>query len=190
MTAIYRLIVRIAFPSRVRRRFGADMARMFERQLVETRAAGGSVVALWMSAIADACVEGAGERVAMLREWRRAAGRELGRWRWWMHAFLSDSRYAMRLLVKQPAVTIIALLTLAIGIGGNTAIFSAVDALLLRPLPYREPDRLVKVWEKRPAEGVLDNVVAPADFLDWARMTTRCCPGVASSRRNVRPMAG
>ena len=172
MTAIYRLIVRIAFPARVRRRFGADMVRMFERQLVETRAAGESVVALWMSAIADACVEGAGERVAMLREWRRAAGRELGRWRWWMHAFLSDSRYAMRLLVKQPAVTIIALLTLAIGIGGNTAIFSAVDALLLRPLPYREPDRLVKVWEKRPAEGVVDNVVAPADFLDWVRMNT------------------
>ena len=89
-----------------------------------------------------------------------------------MHAFLRDARFAGRLLVKQPGVTVIALLTLAIGIGGNTAMFSAVDALLLRPLPYHEPDRLVKVWETRPAEGVLDNVVAPADFIDWARMNT------------------
>ena len=89
-----------------------------------------------------------------------------------MHAFLRDARFAVRLLVKQPGVTVVALLTLAIGIGGNTAMFSAVDALLLRPLPYHEPDRLVKVWEKRPAEGVLDNVVAPADFIDWARMNT------------------
>jgi putative ABC transport system permease protein len=172
VTAIYRLVVRLAFPSRVGRRFGADMVRMFERQLAATRASGGSGVTLLMNAIADACMEGAGERLAILMEWRRAARRELGRWRWWMHAFLSDTRYAARLLVKQPGVTIIALLTLAIGIGGNTAIFSAVDAMLLRPLPYREPDRLVKVWEKRPAEGVLDNVVAPADFLDWARMNT------------------
>ena len=89
-----------------------------------------------------------------------------------MHAFLRDARFAVRLLVKQPGVTVVALLTLAIGIGGNTAMFSAVDALLLRPLPYHDPDRLVKVWEKRAAEGVLDNVVAPADFIDWARMNT------------------
>ena len=122
-------------------------------------------------AVADACVDGLGERLAVVMEARRTAGRELGRWRWWMHAWsFSDARYAVRLLVRQPGVTFVALLTLAIGIGGNTAIFSAVDAVLLRPLPYRDPDRLVKVWEKRPAEGVLDNVVAPADFLDWAKM--------------------
>ena len=86
--------------------------------------------------------------------------------------FFATRGLPVRLLVKQPGVTVVALLTLAIGIGGNTAIFSAVDALLLRPLPYHEPDRLVKVWEKRAAEGVLDNVVAPADFIDWARMNT------------------
>ena len=172
MTAIYRLIVRLAFPARVRRRFGADMVRMFERQLAATRTAGEPAVTLLLNAVADACIEGFGERLAIAGEYRRAAGRELGRWRWWMHAVLHDARYAGRLLVKQPGVTFVALLTLAIGIGGNTAIFSAVDALLLRPLPYHEPDRLVKVWEKRPAEGVLDNVVAPADFLDWARMNT------------------
>ena len=89
-----------------------------------------------------------------------------------MQAFFRDARFAGRLLVKQPGVTVVALLALAIGIGGNTAMFSAVDALLLRPLPYHEPDRLVKVWEKRAAEGAVDNVVAPADFVDWARMNT------------------
>ena len=56
MTALYRLIVRLAFPARVRRRFGADMVRMFERQLAGTRAAGGSVVTFWLHAVADACI--------------------------------------------------------------------------------------------------------------------------------------
>ena len=87
-----------------------------------------------------------------------------------MHAFRQDLTYALRLLVKQPGVTFIAILTLALGIGANTAIFSAVNAILLRPLPYADPDRLVMVWEKRLAEGVLDNVVSPADFLDWSKM--------------------
>lgn len=89
-----------------------------------------------------------------------------------MRAIGQDLRYAMRLLVKQPGVTAIAILTLALGIGVNTAIFSAVNAVLLRPLPYPEPDRLMMLWEKRPAEGVFDNVVAPGDFLDWAKMNT------------------
>jgi putative ABC transport system permease protein len=83
---------------------------------------------------------------------------------------MHDLRHGARLLVSQPGVSAIAILTLALGIGANTAIFSAVDTILLRPLPYDDPDRLVMVWEKRAAEGVLDNVVAPADYLDWARL--------------------
>ncbi len=89
-----------------------------------------------------------------------------------MHALGQDIRYAWRLMVRQQGVTIVAVLTLALGIGANAAIFSAVDSILLRPLPYDDPDRLVMVWEKRQSEGVMNNVVAPADYLDWARMNT------------------
>ena len=88
----------------------------------------------------------------------------------WLDTLSSDVRYALRRLRRQPSFTATALLTLALGIGANTAIFSAVDAVLLRPLPYPEADQLVKVWEKRQREGVLNNVVAPADFIDWSKM--------------------
>ena len=84
-----------------------------------------------------------------------------------MNAVRQDIRYAFRLLIKQPGITLLAVVTLALGIGANTAIFSAVNAVLLRPLPYPDADRLVLIWEKRQAEGVLSNVVAPADFIDW-----------------------
>ena len=85
---------------------------------------------------------------------------------------MQDIKYAFRVLARQPGVTFVAILTLALGIGANSAIFSAVNAILLRPLPYDDPDRLVTLWEKRPAEGVMDNVVSPADFVDWTKMAT------------------
>jgi putative ABC transport system permease protein len=167
---MYRLLLRLAFPRRIRRQFGEDMVRMFEAQRAAARADGDSLVRFWIDAIGDAAVHGASERLARLVGGCRTVARELRRWRWWMHAFLQDLRHSLRLVVKQPGASFIAVLTLALGIGANTAIFSAVDAVLLRPLPYPQPDRLVMVWEKRISEGVLNNVVAPADFLDWSRM--------------------
>jgi putative ABC transport system permease protein len=89
-----------------------------------------------------------------------------------MSAFRHDFRQAVRLLFRQPGITAVAVITLALGIGANAAIFSAVDAVLLRPLPWPEPDRMVMIWEKRPQEGVMNNVVAPADYVDWAKSAT------------------
>src|SRR3954451_23678158 len=73
-----------------------------------------------------------------------------------MDALLQDVRYGMRTLARKPTFAIVAILTLALGVGANTAIFSIVDAVLLRSLPYREPDRLVRVYFNQPGVGLKD----------------------------------
>ena len=145
------------------------MLRMFEQQLRGATPAGAA--RLWAEAVFDALGHGTAERVRPWLAHRSAPsfGGSAGGGRGCTQSS-RISTYALRLLVRQPGVTVIAILTLALGIGANTAIFSAVNAILLRPLPYADPDRLVMVFEKRLAEGVLDNVVSPADFLDWSKM--------------------
>jgi putative ABC transport system permease protein len=84
-----------------------------------------------------------------------------------LDSFLKDIRYGIRSLMRRPTLTIIAIITLAIGIGANSAIFSAINALLLKPLPFPELDRVVAIWDKVPSRGVVHNEVAMANYLDW-----------------------
>ncbi len=78
-----------------------------------------------------------------------------------------DLRYAARAFLKNPGFTTVAVLTLALGIGANTAICSVVNSVLLRPLPYENPEELVMVWETELAEGYPTNVVSRGSYLDW-----------------------
>src|SRR5438132_7330445 len=83
-----------------------------------------------------------------------------------------DVRYGLRMLAKNPAFTAIAVLALALGIGANSAIFSVVNAILLRPLPYKNPKQLVMVWENATHLGFPKDTPSPANFLDWRQQTT------------------
>src|SRR5512145_1967712 len=80
---------------------------------------------------------------------------------------LQDLRYAARSLRKSPGFTAIAALTLALGVGATTAIFSVVNAVMLRPLPFAEPDRLVRIWESNVERGWPTFAVSHPNFLDW-----------------------
>lgn len=84
-----------------------------------------------------------------------------------METFLQDLRYGARMLARSPGFASIAMLSLALGIGANTAIFSVVNAILLRSLPFHEPDRLVMVWEDASFAGFPRNTPAPANYADW-----------------------
>ena len=84
-----------------------------------------------------------------------------------MTTLLQDIRYGLRGLWRNPAFTAVAVFSLALGIGANTAIFSLVNAVLLRPLALKEPERLVMVWEEVPAIGATRDNPAPANYADW-----------------------
>ncbi len=97
-----------------------------------------------------------------------------------MDTLLADLRYALRTLRRSPGFTAVAVLTLALGIGANTAIFSVVNAVLLRPLPFHDPDRLVLLWERSPQLEFM--AVAYPDFVDW-REQSRAFEDVAVFNR-------
>jgi putative ABC transport system permease protein len=132
----------------------------------------------------------AGQRGVWLREWQgeiawhRRRGRAIGGSRlcgafvhalwlrkeeWSFDMLLQDLRYALRVLASRPSFAFVAALTIALGIGANTAIFSVVYGVLLKPLPLRDPERLVQLWETNPLRNWTNATASPANLLDWRK---------------------
>jgi predicted permease len=105
----------------------------------------------------------------------------------WLEILAQDLRYGLRMLVRNPGSTAVAVLTLALGIGANTAIFSVIDTALLRPLPYPNPDRIVMLYG-RTATGDMGDI-SPADFLDYQK-EVRSFEHLAAFRENSFNLAG
>jgi putative ABC transport system permease protein len=104
-----------------------------------------------------------------------------------MHSFWQDLRYGARMLLKNPGFTLIAVLTLALGIGANTAIFSVVNGVLLSALPYPQPEQLAMVWCDNRRQGIPDDITSYPNFVDWRNRnkTFQGMAGVTSDRYNL-----
>ena len=99
----------------------------------------------------------------------------------WLDELMQDVRFAARMLVRDRGFALTVVVVLALGIGANSAIFSVVDALMLRPLPFHEPDRLVMIWEDASHVGHPRNTPAPGNYFSW-KDRSRAFTGMAATR--------
>ena len=107
-----------------------------------------------------------------------------------MQTLWQDLRYGARMLMKQSGFTLIAVLSLALGIGANTALFSVINAVLLRPLPFHEPDRLAMIWEDASFIGFPQDTPAPGNFADWKAQTQTFTDIAARGNRSFNLTGG
>src|SRR4030081_2899468 len=106
-----------------------------------------------------------------------------------MHALIRDIRYGLRMLAKTPGPTLVAVIALAFGIGANSAIFSVVNAVLLQPLRYKDPQHLVVIWETKLSKGILREQVSPPDYRDWVEQS-RAFDQIAALRSQPSVLTG
>ena len=88
-----------------------------------------------------------------------------------MDTLLQDVRFGFRLLRRNPGFAVAAILALALGVGATTAVFTVLDRVVLRPLPYAEPDRLAMVWEADDSKGLAHERISPVNFMDYRSLT-------------------
>jgi putative ABC transport system permease protein len=197
LARLYRALLR-GYPRTLRDRYGEEMARVFEAGAKDARLRGGLAGLLWFcaGALGDVVRGVISERLrasaAGLRE--RQVGEEWpvetsiermhpleGLWR--------DVRHGVRSLRRSPAFTVAAVLTMGLGIGANAAIFSVVRAVLLRPLPYEDADRLVMLWGEMTQRNVSNFPWSPPDYLDFRDQTTQL-EDVAAVITFAQPLTG
>jgi predicted permease len=178
---VYAMLLR-AYPRAFRDDVGAEMAAAFAERYRDQAARGRAALAiLWARTLWDTA------RNAVPERWARATGHRTttangGR----MDTLAQDVRYALRALAQQRTFACVAVLTLALGVGANTAIFSVVNAVLLRPLPYPAADRLVLVWT---TTGSGQSAAAWPEYLDW-RAQSRSFEEMAVARHQSVTMVG
>ncbi len=169
-----------AFPPGHRQRFGAEMTLMFQDGMGEQGSARrrcGYLLKALFGLLANGFVLRA-------QGWRRRNSgfadpppmRFSPHSKKGLHLMLGSLptglRFALRGLMRTPGFALVALFTLTLGIGANTAIFSVLNSVLLRPLPFERPHELVQLWESNPLKGWERNSAAPANFLDWKQQST------------------
>jgi putative ABC transport system permease protein len=158
-----------AYPRPFRETYGADMEQLFVERLADARARGGRARFLWRTGL-DMAVSGCAERLATRRQITGLDDRKGSN----MSGLVQDVSYTLRLLRRRPAFALFVVLTLAVGIGANTAMFSVVNGVLLRPLPYADPAELVSVWGRFDPESGFEFPQFPLsgpEFLDYQQQT-------------------
>jgi predicted permease len=164
----------VAFPRGFRARYGDAMRQIFRERYRAAARDGRAAAARFLARSAvDVFVNATLECAAAARQWflfpqfhEQLARHEQERRPMLWQALMMDLRYAVRTFVRTPVFTGLTVLALALGIGANSAIFSVVNAVLLKPLPYADPDRLVMVWNDNTREGISQYPMSPANFID------------------------
>lgn len=146
----YRRLLHL-FPSSFRNEYGPEMCAVFERKRRDVPNVAG-LLALWLETLADVLTSAGAVHFDILRQ---------------------DLRYSLRTLARTPGFTVTAIIVAALGIGATTAAFTMMDHVLIRPLPFRDQDRIVKLWENHAANGAHGELwdISPANFRDWKNMS-------------------